>query len=84
MRQIRRLHDRMRIIGITQARAMIAFVLALREMVAAFFDEPNTASMIFLWSITLLIISMLQFAQEIQIANTALNIHLPDLKTHQA
>ena len=37
----------------------------------------------FLCSIGLLIISMLFFTREIQIANTALDVHLSDLETHQ-
>ena len=81
--QISRLRDRLRLIGIIQSCAAMAFVLALTAMIATYFDEPTIASMMFLCSITLLIISMLLFTREIQIANTALDVHLSDLQTHQ-
>ena len=81
--QIRRLSDRLRLIGITQTCAALAFILALTAMIATHFGEPNIARMIFLGSITLLIISMLLFTREIQIANIALDVHLSDLETHQ-
>ena len=41
------------------------------------------ASIMFLTSITLLMASMALFTREIQIANTALDVHLSDLETHQ-
>ena len=81
--QINRLRDRLRLIGITQICAAIAFMLALTAMIATYFAEPTIASMLFLCSITLLIISMLLFTREIQIANTALDVHLSDLEKHQ-
>ncbi|MGC6497204.1 MAG: DUF2721 domain-containing protein [Candidatus Puniceispirillaceae bacterium] len=83
LRQISRLRDRLRLIGITQSCAAIAFMLALTAMIATYFDEPTIASIMFLCSISLLIISMLFFTREIQIANTALDVHLSDLETHQ-
>ena len=83
LRQISRLRDRLRLIGIIQSFAAMAFVLALTAMIATYFDEPTIASIMFLCSISLLIISMLLFTREIQIANTALDVHLSDLETHQ-
>ena len=80
MLQISRLRDRLRLIGIIQSCAAMAFVLALTAMIAAYFDERTIASMLFLGSITLLMISMLLFIREIQIANTALDVHLSDLE----
>ena len=83
MLQISRLRDRLRLIGIIQSCAAMAFVLALTAMIAAYFDERTISSTLFLGSITLLMISMLLFVREIQIANTALDVHLSDLEEHQ-
>ena len=82
LRQIRRLRDRLHMIGIIQSCAAMAFVLALTAMIATYFDEPTIASIMFLCSISSLIISMLLFTREIQIANTALDVHFSDLETH--
>lgn len=59
MLQISRLRDRLRLISIIQSRAAIAFVLALKAMIAAYFDERTISSILFLCSISLLMISML-------------------------
>ena len=83
LRQISRLRNRLRLIGLIQSCSAMAFVLALTAMIATYFDEPTIASIMFLCSITLLIISMLLFTREIQIANSALDVHLSDLKKHQ-
>lgn len=80
--QINRMRDRLRLIGIIQTYATVAFMLALTPTIATYFDKPNIARMMFLCSITLLIISMLTFTHEIQIADTALDVHLSDLETH--
>ena len=74
--QINRLRDRLRLIGIIQSCAAISFVLALGAMIAAYFDEHMVSSVLFLGSILL-------FTREIQIANTALDVHLSDLESHQ-
>ena len=81
--QINSLRDRLWLIGIIQSCAAISFVLALGAMIAAYFDEPVIASILFLGSILLMIGSMLLFTREIQIANRALDVHLSDLETHQ-
>jgi hypothetical protein len=81
--QIRRLRDRLRLIGIIQSCAAMAFVLALMAMIAAYFDEHTLSSMLFIGSISLLMISMLMFTREIQIANMALDVHLSDLEQNQ-
>ena len=57
--------------------------LALGAMIAAYFDERVESSILFLGSILLMMGSMLLFTREIQIANTALDVHLSDLETHQ-
>ena len=81
--QINRLRDRLRLIGIIQSCPAISFVLALGAMIAAYFDERLVSSFLFLGSILLMMGSMLLFTREIQIANTALDVHLSDLKAHQ-
>ena len=81
--QISRLRDRLRLIGLIQTCAAISFILALAAMIAAYFDTNTIASIMFLTSITLLMASMALFTREIQIANTALDVHLSDLETHQ-
>ena len=81
--QINRLRDRLRLIGIIQSCAAISFVLALGAMIAAYFDKSVLSSFLFLGSILLMMGSMLLFTREIQIANTALDVHLSDLQTHQ-
>ena len=74
--QINRLRDRLRLIGITHSCAAISFVIALGAMIAAYFDEHMVSSVVFLGS-------MLLFNREIQIANTAPDVHLSDLESHQ-
>ena len=81
--QISRFHDRLRLIGIIQSCAAISFVLALGAMIAAYFDEPVIASILFLGSILPMMGSMLLFTRAIQIADRALDVHLSDLETHQ-
>ena len=81
--QISRLRDRLWLIGIVQSFTAISFVLALGAMIAAYFDEPVIASILFLGSILIMMCSMLLFTREIQIANRALDVHLCDLETHQ-
>ncbi len=52
--QIGRLRDRLWLIANIQSCAAIYFVLALGAMIAAYFDEPVTASVLFLGSILLM------------------------------
>ena len=81
--QICRFRDRLWLISIIQSCAAISFVLVLGAMIAAYFDEPVIASILFLGSILLLIGSMLLFTRKIQIANKALDVHLSESQTHQ-
>lgn len=61
----------------------MAFVLALTAMIAPYYEERAFASMLFLGSITLTIMSMLLFTREIHIADVMLDVHLSDLRRHQ-
>lgn len=81
--QIKRICDRLRLIGIIQSCAAISFVLALGAMITAYFDGRLVSSILFLGSTLLMMGSMLLFTREIQIANTALDVHLSDLESHQ-
>ena len=81
--QISPIRNRLRLIGIIQSCAAISFILALSAMIAAYFDARLISSIMFLGSILLMVGSMLLFTREIQIANTALDLHLSDLETHQ-
>ena len=83
LNQINQLRDRLRLIGIIQSLAAISFVCALFAMIAAYFGNQTIASYLFLSSIFLLISSMLMFVREIQIANSALDVHLSDLAEHE-
>ena len=81
--QINRLRDLLRLIGIVQFCAAMAFVLAQTAMIAVYDDGNAFATALFLCSITLLIVSMLLFTSKIHIANTTLDAHLLDLDDHQ-
>ena len=78
--QISRLRDRLRLIGIIQSFAPIAFMLAFLAMIVVYFDQPDLVSMLFIRSILLQMISMLMFRREIHIANMALDVHILELK----
>ena len=52
-------------------------------MIAAYFDERVVSSILFLGSILPMMGSMLLFTREIQIAKTALDVHLSSLETHE-
>ena len=67
----------------TKSRAAISFVLAVGAMIAAYFDERIVSSFLFLGFILLIMGSILLFTHDLQVANTALDVHLSDLETHQ-
>ena len=52
-------------------------------MIEAYFDERVVSSILFLGPILLMMGSIMLFTREIQIANTALDVHLSDLETQQ-
>lgn len=57
--------------------------MTLAAMIATFFDKLAIASVLFLGYIHLIMESMLPLTRKIQIAKTALNVHLSDLKPNQ-
>ena len=81
--QISPLRNRLRLIGIIQSCAAISFVLALGAMIAAYFDTGLFSNTCFIGSMLLMMGSMLLFTRETQIENTAFDVHLSDLETHQ-
>lgn len=52
-------------------------------MIAAYFNGRAVATILFFGSIPLMMGSILLFTREIQIANTAFDVLLSDLETHQ-
>ena len=81
--QIRRLRSKLRLSGITQSCAAVAFIFVPAAMIATYFGHVELASSLFLGAIFPLMGSMPLFTREIQIAKTTLDVHLLVLKEHQ-
>ncbi len=82
LRQINTLRKRLRLIGIVQTVSALAFCLALSAMIATYLDAHDAGSWLFFSSIILMVMAMLGFTVEIQIANSALDVHISDLEDH--
>jgi len=82
LRQINSLRKRLQLIGIIQTISAIAFCLALAAMIATYLDANMLGSWLFFSAILLMMLAMLSFMIEIQIANSALDVHLSDLEDH--
>ena len=82
-RQIASLRQRLRLIAIIQTCGALAFILNLSAMISLYFGLETIGSWLFFASILLMVAAMIQFTIEIQIANSALDVHLSDLKKHQ-
>ena len=52
-------------------------------MISLYFGIDSLGSWLFFLSIILMVAAMIQFTVEIQIANSALDVHLSDLEKHQ-
>ena len=52
-------------------------------MVSLYFGINSLGSWLFFLLIILMVATMIQFTIEIQITNSALDVHLPDLEKHQ-
>lgn len=81
--QITTLRRRLRLIGMRQIMSASAFILVLGAMMATYWGMADTASLIFITALTLMGLSMVVFMREIQLGNSALDVHLSDLKDHQ-
>jgi hypothetical protein len=57
--------------------------LNLSAMISLYFGIETIGSWLFFSSIILMVAAMIQFTIEIQIANSALDVHLSDLEKHQ-
>ena len=82
LRQINTLRKRLRLIGIVQTISALAFCFALSAMIATYLDAQTVGSWMFFGSIILMVLAMLSFTVEIQIANSALDVHISDLEDH--
>jgi len=82
-RQIASLRQRLRLIAIIQTCGALAFILNLSAMISIYFGIETIGSWLFFSSIILMVAAMIQFTIEIQIANSALDVHLSDLEKHQ-
>ena len=79
-RQIASLRQRLRLIAIIQTCSSLAFIFDLSAMISLYFGIDSLGSWLFFLSIILMVAAMIQFTIEIQIANSALDVHLSDLE----
>ena len=70
-------------IAIIQTCSALAFIFKLSAMISLYFDIDTLGNWLFFSSIVLMLAAMIQFTIEIQIANSALDVHLSDLEKHQ-
>ena len=81
--QIASLRQRLRLLAVTQTFSAVAFILNLSAMISLYLNISDAGSWFFFCTIILMIIPMILFNLEIQIANSALDVHLSDLEKHQ-
>jgi len=81
--QIASLRQRLRLIAIIQTCGSLAFILNILAIIALYFGENTAGSWLFFSATLLMGGAMIQFTIEIQIANSALDVHLSDLEKHQ-
>ena len=81
--QIASLRQRLRLLAVTQTFFAVAFILNLSAMISLYLNTGDAGSWLFFSAIILMIVSMVLFTLEIQIANSALDVHLSDLEKHQ-
>jgi hypothetical protein len=77
------LRQRLRLIAIIQNISSLALIFNLSAMISLYFGIDSLGSWLFFLSIILMFAAMMQFTIEIQIANSALDVHLSDLEKHQ-
>jgi len=68
---------------VTQTFSAGAFILFLSAMISPYLNTGDARSWLFFNAIILMIVSMVLFTLEIQIANSALDVHLSDLEKHK-
>ena len=67
----------------TQTFSAVAFILNLSAMILPYQNNGDAESWLFFIAIILMIVLMVLFTLEIQISNSALDVHLSDLEKHQ-
>jgi hypothetical protein len=77
------LRQRLRLLAVIQTFSAGAFILNLSAMISLYLNISDAGSWLFFCAIILMIMSMILFTLEIQIANSALDVHLSDLEKHQ-
>jgi hypothetical protein len=77
------LRQRLGLIAIIQTCSPLAFNFYLSVMISLYFGIDSLGTWLFFLSIILMVAAMIQFTIEIQIANSALDVHLSHLKKHQ-
>ena len=82
-RQIANLRQRLRLIAIIQTCSSLAFIFNLSAIITLYFGLSSLGNWLFFSLIILMVAAMVQFTIEIQIANSALDVHLSDLEKHQ-
>ncbi|MDC0992902.1 DUF2721 domain-containing protein [Alphaproteobacteria bacterium] len=82
-RQIANLGQRLWLIAIIQTCGALAFILNLSAIISLYFGVESIGSWLFFPAMLLLSAAMILFTIEIQIANSALDVHLSDLEKHQ-
>jgi hypothetical protein len=78
--QIRTLRRRLRLIGVMQTASGVAFLFNLGVMLAIYAKLQGLAFGLFGAVLVLMMVSMTLFVVEVQVANTALDLHLSDLE----
>ena len=81
--QVASLRRRLRLLAIVQTFSALAFIFNLSAMISLYFSIDSLGNWLFFSSIILMVTAMVQFTIEIQIANSALDVHLSDLEKHQ-
>ena len=78
LRQINTLGKRLQLIGIVQTISALTFCFTLSAMITTYLDAHGVGGWLFFGSIILMVIAMLGFTIEIQIANSALDVRISD------
>lgn len=81
--QITSLRSRLRLIGMVQIVSATAFTMVLAAMCATYLELMEWASLLFISALVFMAVAMIMFMREIQLGNSALDVHLSDLKDHQ-
>ncbi|MDC0476481.1 hypothetical protein OAN83_01640 [Alphaproteobacteria bacterium] len=66
-----------------QIFSVVAFILNLSAMILLYLNTGDAGSWLLFSAINLMIVSMVLFTLEIQICNSALDVHLSDLEKYQ-